>query len=349
MTAVVDAVRDHPWVDSVRWSGTSLVVRPHPRAVAAWPEPGPLVTEHLQHWQHVYSYVYAVGADRHRDDLDLSGWRASDTGEPFPREHMTEWIDHAVSLVLRNDPRVVLEVGCGTGLLLHRIHRRTRTYVGLDPAEPAVKRLREQNLPGVHVLQAAAHDLTSPAVSAELDGPPDCVVLNSVTQCFPNEEYLTGVVNAALDLVADGGTVVVGDVRSLAAAPAYAEWLERRRDPAVADADLAARIAARIEAEEELLCDPAVFRRIAARHPRRARADHIAKPLRFDSELTRYRYDMVLTIGQRAPQHQPGGDGCNDPFARFLRRRLPEVLADHLERLGFDSLPDIAVAVESTR
>lgn len=310
-TPAVSILARHPWVDAAWWDqGTNaILVRPAASAMAIRPVPGPLLTEHLEHWRHVYEYVYSTAEGRHGDDLDLSGWRASDTGKPFPRDHMIEWVAHAVGLILRDKPKVVLEIGCGSGLLAHRVHRSTRAYVGIDVAEPAVERLRAQALPGVRVLQGAAHELTSASVTAALreatgsdTAAPDCVVLNSVTQCFPNEQYLTAVLDDALDLVAAGGTVVVGDIRNLANASSFARCLETARNPESAEPQLSARIADRLAAEEELLCDPRLFARIADRHHRDIRTTCYAKPFRDDTELTRYRYDIVYTVDAPAPQ-----------------------------------------------
>ncbi len=307
----VSILARHPWVAAAWWDQgrNAILVRPAASAVAVRPVPGPLLTEHLEHWRHVYEYVYSTAEGRHGDDLDLSGWRASDTDKPFPRDHMIEWVEHAVGLILRDKPRVVLELGCGSGLLAHRVHRSTRAYVGIDVAEPAVERLRAQALPGVRVLQGAAHELTSASVTAALReatdddaAAPDCVVLNSVTQCFPNEPYLTAVLDDALDLVAPGGTVVVGDIRNLANAPSFARWLETARNAETPEPQLAARIADRLAADEELLCDPRLFARIADRHHRDVRTTCYAKPFRDDTELTRYRYDIVYTVDAPAPE-----------------------------------------------
>ncbi|WP_433759614.1 class I SAM-dependent methyltransferase [Nocardia sp. CA-135398] len=444
MTArLVSLVAAHPWVRSAYWDANreAIVVHPAASALAVRPAPGALLTEHLEHWRHVYSYVYAAADQRHGDDLDLSGWRASDTGAPFDRAHMLDWIDHAVRLVLRGDPETVLEVGCGSGLLAHRIHPHTRGYVGLDPAEPAVERLRAQALPGVRVVHAGAHQLTATPVVDALRSvgavAPERIVFNSVTQCFPDAAYLTAVLEDALDLVAPGGAVVVGDIRNLASAAAFAHWVEAARHPDATAQDLARRAAARLSAEEELLCDPRFFACLAGKHERVVRVACHAKPFAADTELTRYRYDIVLTVDAPEPAttrtvawHElPGSasgswpaalatalrepsvlvtgipnalldrenraaatpaqlaaaippdaavlldsaDGCvlaagrpeqhvgveavddsavarlcTDPLDRFVRLRLPEVLADHLEEQSLvASVPAIVVAEES--
>ncbi|WP_433492546.1 class I SAM-dependent methyltransferase [Nocardia grenadensis] len=440
---LISVLTRHPWVGSARWDRQhgALMVRPTADAVSVRPAPGALVTEYLEHWRHVYEFVYSSDELRHGDDLDLSGWRASDTGAPFPREHMLEWIEHAVGLVRRGNPRFVLEIGCGSGLLAHRLRTFTRSYVGLDPAGPVVQRLRARQLPNVSVVQAAAHHLTDVRVTAVVEqlaphGRPDCVLLNSVTQCFPDERYLTAVLDDALDLVAPGGTVVIGDIRNLATAYDFARWLEQARGPGRSAEEIDRCAVARVEADEELLCDPRIFAGLARRHPRSVRATYYAKPMRADTELTRYRYDVVLTVDAPSPaparkirwgdlpardtagrlraladsvqreatlvtgipnalldhesaeaveparvaavlparyallldsadgrvlavgrpEHQPDPTAwpdrpphavCNDPFTRYLRRRMPEVLTDYLELLTTpQSLPPIAVVQE---
>ena len=87
-------------------------------------------------------------------------------------------------------------------------------------------------------VRAAAHESGAPQVRDALerigcpDGRPDCVVLNSVTQCFPGLDYLEAVVHDALALVAPGGTVVVGDVRDARLLDDFARWAERDAEAA---------------------------------------------------------------------------------------------------------------------
>ncbi|MEU6730197.1 hypothetical protein ABZ917_41380 [Nonomuraea wenchangensis] len=103
------------------------MVTAEPAALTVRHEPGhppvlgDLVAEHLEHWGEVYDWTYRSGRDTDRPDLDLSGWRATDIGEPLPAEHMAEWADRTAELVLRHRPSRVLELGCGTGMLLHRL------------------------------------------------------------------------------------------------------------------------------------------------------------------------------------------------------------------------------------
>ncbi|MFI6209013.1 class I SAM-dependent methyltransferase [Streptomyces sp. NPDC051041] len=439
---IADLLAAHPWVAGARPAPDGGVhVVPHPDAVAASPEPGPLLREHLEQWAEVYEWVYETGEGRHADDLDLSGWRASDTGAPLPETHMRDWVDRTVDLVLAQRPRRLLELGCGTGLLAHRLHPRLTGYVGTDVAQVAVDRLTAAALPRTAFVRAAAHETAAPQVRdamATVFGPgtrPDCVLLNSVTQCFPGLAYLTAVLHGALAAVEDGGTVIIGDIRHSDLLHDHFGRLERARDPEADDATIAARAAAAAETDEELSFTPAAARAAAAAQPRPFRMSVHARTMAEDTELTRYRYDIVLRVGPHtggpgtdrvrrmswgehrgsgteealrvaledrpvvlhgipnallldtpgavtpyalrqaldgidaavlldaadprmlavaAPAHcapaasdgtpVPSGPTAHEPFPLFVRRRLPEVLRDHLRRAGPETpLPGITV------
>lgn len=299
-----DLIADHPWVAHVRpGPGGVLLVTPHPSATAVLPAPGPLVREHLAYWAEVYEWVYETGEGRHADDLDLSGWRTSDTGEPLPAAHMRDWVDCTVDLVLAQRPHRLLELGCGTGLFAHRLHTGLDGYVGTDVADVAVDRLQAAALPRTAFVRAAAHETSAPAVQQAMERvfgpgvPPDCVLLNSVTQCFPNLVYLTAFLHHALAVVEDGGTVIVGDIRHSGLLEDHFGRTERARTPEASDAAISARVASAVAADGELSFAPEAVREILADHPRTVRMSVHARTMADATELTRYRYDLVLHVG----------------------------------------------------
>ncbi len=284
----------HPWISTATVRARTVVVTPAHEALAVGPPLGGLLAEHLDQWSEVYDWTYSEAAGKHAADLDLSGWRASDTGEPYPVEHMRDWLRHTVETVLRTRPRWVLELGCGTGMLLHRLWPHVDGYVGTDVAEESVRGLSASAPGGARILRAAAHEVSSEPVSGALtaagfpEGRPDCIVLNSVTQCFPDVGYLRAVVHGAVRLVAPGGAVVVGDVRHAGLLREHHAWLSAATnggDPAEAAA-----------ADPELLFDPPVLARLATETGRDVRIATYAKTMSADTELTRYRFDAVLHV-----------------------------------------------------
>ncbi len=83
---------------------------------------------------------------------------------------MREWVERTVERILSLRPRRVLEIGCGTGLLLFRIAPRTDLYLGTDFSSIALDGIRRQldasrELPQVELRQAMAHEVADVAPS----------------------------------------------------------------------------------------------------------------------------------------------------------------------------------------
>lgn len=168
-------------------------------------------------WQSIYNYYYtADAAVAAHVTFDTRGWNDSFTRTAFPQEEMRAWLDQALAKIRALEPRRVLEIGCGTGMLLFALAGECERYAGLDLSAAVVDRLRASlamNAPQwshVSVAAAEAHDLSS--VAAETF---DLVILNSVVQYFPSAAYLMRTLELAAARLAPGGRVFIGDIRSL--------------------------------------------------------------------------------------------------------------------------------------
>ncbi|MCP4663700.1 MAG: methyltransferase, partial [bacterium] len=165
--------------------------------------------EHVAHWRSLYDDLY--GGSTASDDVtfDVRGWNSSYTGEPIAVEEMREWLDNAVERILALRPGQLLEIGCGTGLLLHRLAPHCSRYLGTDFSRRVLDRLetRLDQLPQVSLLERAAEDFAGIE-----SGVFDTVVLNSVVQYFPGIDYLVEVLRGAVEVAAAGGSVFIGDV-----------------------------------------------------------------------------------------------------------------------------------------
>lgn len=309
LTAAASALSAHPWVARVDADGEhGLRIVVSDEAVATTRTEGSaavgaLTHEHLTRWTEVYDWTYSTAqrndtTGRGTDD-DLAGWRATDSGEPLPAAHMIEWVERTVELVLAQRPRNILELGCGTGLLMRRLAPHVESYVGTDVAGKVVDRLSAQNIAGTSFAKAAAHELRGQLVQdavAATGTRPDCILLNSVTQCFPDTRYLAVVVLDAIDAVSPGGTVIVGDIRHSGQLLDFARWAETTKNPDGDPHTLDERVDRRAGADSELSVDPSTLASIAAASGREVSVLAYAKTLRDDSELTRYRFDAVFTV-----------------------------------------------------
>ena len=257
---------------------------------------------HVAHWQVLYDETYA---DARAEDprFDISGWNSSYTGQPIPAQEMREWLDDTVAEIEALGPSKVLEIGCGSGLVLFRLAPRCTEYFGTDFSSVALERLEReirrpgQELDNVVVSQRMADDFEGLAPRGF-----DVVVLNSVAQYFPSVEYLVRVLEGAVESTRGGGVVFLGDVRSRVLQKALHTSVELHRAPSALRPDeLRERIAKAVQREEELLLDPAFFMALRTELPRISHVEVLPKRGKHHNELTRFRYHVLLHIESDRP------------------------------------------------
>lgn len=271
----------------------------------------------VEQWQDLYEDQYAPAnvathsatADAARDvaaaqdgHFNIVTWNSSYTGEPIPAEEMHRWVDHTVERVRALGGSRLLEIGCGTGLILFRVAPHCERYVASDFSAAALRHVSAHLDAGlrskVALSQRRADDFGG--VSA---GSVDTIVINSVAQYFPDQEYLEQVLEGAIAATAQGGKLFIGDLRHLALLRLFHASVQRHQATAETTlGQLRQRVKRQVELEKELLLDPRFFFALQARHPRIGRVEVLLKEGGFDNELSRFRYDVVLHLDEPA-QH----------------------------------------------
>ncbi|HEY0543783.1 MAG TPA: amino acid adenylation domain-containing protein, partial [Pyrinomonadaceae bacterium] len=260
--------------------------------------------EQLAQWQMVHDdEVFNQTQALADPEFNISGWNSSYTGLPIPAEEMREWVEDAVERILNERPRRVLEIGCGTGLLLFRLAPHCEAYLGTDFSPAALKYVqqqlsaREEKLPQVSLLERRADDFRELEAHAF-----DMVILNSVAQYFPGIEYLLNVLEGAIGSVSPGGSIFIGDVRSLPLLEAFHATVElHNADPSLSLEQLRRRIRSRVIEEEELVLDPAFFMALRERFPNISYVEIMPRRGRYHNELTQFRYQVMLHVGDKRP------------------------------------------------
>jgi acyl carrier protein len=117
-------------------------------------------------------------------------------------------------------------------------------------------------------------------------------------QYFPSVDYLVRVLTGLSTHVTHGGTIFVGDVRSLPLLKAFYTMVELQRAPAAMKTnEFKRRVEERIAREEELVVHPYLFSKVAATCPNIDRVSILPRRGCHHNELTKFRYDAILHIG----------------------------------------------------
>jgi natural product biosynthesis luciferase-like monooxygenase protein len=260
--------------------------------------------ERVTQWQSLWDETYKQAPEdnaSHDPRFNIAGWNDSYSAEPIAREQMREWLDATEQRILALSPKRVLEIGCGTGMVLYRVAPHVEHYTGVDLSAHALETIRRELTPAeatrVSLLQQPAHALEGVAERSC-----DTVIINSVAQYFPDADYLIRVLQRASELVSDGGRIFLGDVRSLAHLPAFQTLVELHQAPSQLPAlELLPRIERRVAQDSELVLAEAFFHALQRELPRLVGADSRLKAGAAHNEMSCFRYDVVLYVGSAPP------------------------------------------------
>jgi amino acid adenylation domain-containing protein len=257
-----------------------------------------------------------VGAEA-VDDITGGGWVSSYTGLPLSREVMDDYADN-VEARLRpflSPASRVLEIGCSSGITLFRLAPGCGFYCGVDLSPRILanteRERRRRGLEHVRLECLAAHEIDA---LPERDF--DLVILNSVVQSFPGHGYLRRVISRAVASLGERGVLFVGDVMD-----------PDRRDELVRSlgdwkrSHAGEGMATKTDWSHELFVPRAFWEDLRCDLPRIAGVRVCEKVASVPSELSRFRYDVLLTV-----------DGPGEATASCRPRHRHQHGRGHLDR-----------------
>ncbi len=244
-------------------------------------------------------------------DTNLSGWNSSYSGEAIAKEQMLEWIEGTVTRILacKNPAKAnrILEIGCGTGLLLYRYAEHFDAVHAIDISQTALDTIaRQTKAKGwSHVSLHQGDALSAANLVAKLDlAQFDVIVINSVVQYFPNRRYLQQVITTAYQLLSDEGKLFVGDVRNLDLLDSHnCAVLSAKLSEAQSVKTLAAKVQYAVQQEKELLISPSWFAQLNHFSGIHCDVEMLVKRGFHNNEMLRYRYDVI--VHRRANTQSP--------------------------------------------
>ncbi|GAB1542981.1 hypothetical protein NUACC21_56550 [Scytonema sp. NUACC21] len=296
-----------------------------------------LQDEQVSQWQMLYNETYnqpGAGSDA---TFNIIGWNSSYTNQSIPAEQMREWVNNQVAQILALKPKRVLEIGCGTGLLLFRIAPHCTQYCGTDFSPASLSYIRQQlakqELPQVTLYQKMATDFEG--IEGIEAGSFHAVILNSVVQYFPSIDYLIGVLEGAVRATAPGGFIFIGDVRNLQLLEAFHASVQLyQAEASLTRTELQQHVQMQVFQETELAIDPGFFSALKQRFPEISNVQIQLMRGRARNELTQFRYNAILHIGGETvnkTENYPVLNWCENNLTvsavrELLTENQPEIL-----------------------
>jgi len=229
-------------------------------------------------WDHV--------AEQSVDEVTAGGFISSYTGQPFAESEVREYVDRVAELAqpFLGADRRVLEIGCGSGLIMFALAPHAGLYVGLDPSEVTqAKNLSRVGSDNIKLATGFADQIDTMFAPESFD----LIVMASTAQFFPGPNYFEAVLERSLKLLAPGGTILLCDIMDAQRKQEFGESLQefQRLNP---------QARTKTQLDGELYFDEAYFFDIEATLPDVSDVQIQHREQGFENELG-YRFDVILT------------------------------------------------------
>uniref|UniRef100_UPI00047D5D9F non-ribosomal peptide synthetase n=1 Tax=Clostridium akagii TaxID=91623 RepID=UPI00047D5D9F len=228
----------------------------------------------------------------------ISEWKSSYTGKNIKNEEMQEWIKFTIDRILSLKPNSLLEIGCGSGMLIFGIADKFKKYHGTDISNKAIEYVRnvigkKENIKDkVTLIRSSAEDF-----SKIKENDFDTVIINSVIQYFPNIHYLINVIKDSISKINGRGVIFLGDIRNYSLLKAFYTSISIYQLSNDTQIDLLKnRIVKSVLNEKELTINPMFFYALKQSLSQITHVEIRYKRGNSHNELTKFRYDAILHI-----------------------------------------------------
>lgn len=255
--------------------------------------------EFIDNWKHLFDNTHKE--NKEEETSDFNGWQSAINGQPLPHSTMESWLESTIKSILDEvDTEIlkqkklrVLEIGCGTGLILFKLIDYCQAYLGTDFSSEILLNLQSK-IPAQHADKISLVNCSADKIQEISQEKFDIVILNSVCQYFPNSDYLEKVLREAKTFLSERGILFLGDIRAKHISKYLYKEISNHELKAgiIQPEEQDAYISTKEFFDSELLISPSAF-------------DQISKDLSLacfitprldtcDSELASYRYNIVF-------------------------------------------------------
>ncbi|MGN7996499.1 non-ribosomal peptide synthase/polyketide synthase [Chitinophaga sp. 22308] len=261
-----------------------------------------LYLQQVETWKELYetAYTKAEEVPDLDEEFNITGWNDSFTGGAIAPELMARWLQDITKVILAESPKRVLEIGSGTGLIYYQLAGHIERYIGTDFSSVSMAQIqrridkKERIYPDTTLKLCAAHDVTIDEQESI-----DTIILNSIVQYFPGEQYMTDVLTKCVSLLKGEGTIIIGDVRDLRLLPSFKRRLQMDvLQDRTNIREFNWQVEQEVLKEEELCFSPAYFYQLAQIFPEITHINIQWKEADYSNELSLYRYTVVIHVGK---------------------------------------------------
>ncbi|MDQ1355388.1 MAG: hypothetical protein QG657_5698 [Acidobacteriota bacterium] len=237
------------------------------------------------------------------DEITGGGWLSSYTGEPIPPAEMVEYGENVLRKLepLLHEKMRVLEIGCATGITMFRIAPRVGFYYGTDLSpviiEKNKQRVKDEGCKNIRLECMAAHE-----IDWSEEGNFDLVIINSVIQCFHGHNYLRQVLRKVIAKISPSGYLFIGDIMD----QQLKHSLIREMQEFKKSSGSSANPRTKTDWSAELFISRDFFEDLQWDIPEIGKIEFSRKIYAIENELTKFRYDALLTIDKLGGKRRRG-------------------------------------------
>ncbi|HMQ67796.1 MAG TPA: non-ribosomal peptide synthase/polyketide synthase, partial [Ignavibacteria bacterium] len=254
-------------------------------------------------WKELYDTEYSQTEDIEIEDVEFNiiGWNDSFTGGIIEPEEMRAWRDDIVDVILSEKPVNVLEIGSGTGLIYYELAEKVKKYIGTDFSRSSMDQIRKQISKGLrNYCETDLRIVSAHEIEISDDENIDTVILNSIVQYFPGEDYMDQVIGKGISVLKGNGRIIIGDVRDNRLLGYFKGRLHiNRLNHSASVKEFKWTLEQDVIKEEELCFDPEYFVKLRSLYPEISNIEIKWKQASYINELSLYRYTAVIHVGDK--------------------------------------------------
>ena len=244
-----------------------------------------------------------------KNRIEGGGWVNSYTREHFTLEEMDEYAKNAyykLKPYLKKSSNA-FEIGCSSGITMFKLCSYVGSYTAIDLSETSIQNnfryIKEQGIKNCRLFTMNALDINKLTPRKF-----DLIIMNSVTQCFPNSNYLLYVIRNAIDLLTDDGIVFIGDVMDL-------DEKENLLDSLAQYSGSHPTTNTKTEFNSELFLSKSFFYNLYNIIFDIYEIEITKKIYSIENELTKFRYDVIIKIKRELEKKNKSGNVRKHFFA----------------------------------